>query len=651
MECRFLPQVKEALKILGIGNFLLGIHDTAFPGLQKEDLGSGSPYSLGAARFLRFARDLGFNGIQLGPQGITTPANPSPYDGSLFSRNHLLLAPLPLTRSGWNLIDPEKLAGLIKQRPPEPSQVHRSFADRATQRIGAEAGRCYRREIRGGHQSEYATLRHSYAIFRQRHADWLERDALYEILKNYYGEKNWPHWGESETARLDRQLFAPPPDRETAARKRISTLHHQYGEAIEDYCFTQYLLAEQHQALQTRCRRLGLKLFGDCQIGLSERDAWFAQPFLLPGYFMGAPPSRTNPTGQPWSYPVLDPRRYDSDEGDGPRQPSPAVRFFRRRIDKLFAEFDGLRIDHPHGLICPWVYRADQEDQRHAVQNGARLFASPVLADHPDLSRFAIVRPDQLNGQGARFADDWVASLEADQLRRYASLFDVIMDKARKKGRGFRETACEILSTQPYPIKRVMEFYGQGRFRVTQKADLDNPLDVYRSENARPEDWLMLGNHDTAPIWRVAAGWLETGAARQQASYLADRLRIPERARTDWVNHVSTDGGALVQAKFADLFVGPSRNVMVYFTDLLGMLQAYNRPGTISVTNWSLRVTPDYKRLYQQKSAQHLALNIPGALAMALRSRGEDFIARHRELLTILESTPLAINPRDPLKQ
>ena len=63
----------------------------------EEDLGRGTPYSDGAAEFLKFARSLGFNGIQLGPQGITTRANSSPYDGSFFSRNPLSLAPLPLS--------------------------------------------------------------------------------------------------------------------------------------------------------------------------------------------------------------------------------------------------------------------------------------------------------------------------------------------------------------------------------------------------------------------------------------------------------------------------------------------------------------------------------------------------------------------------
>ena len=632
------PRVREALEILGIRNFLLGIHDAAFPCLPEEDIGRGSPYSRGAAQFLHFIRDLGFDGIQLGPQGITTVANPSPYDGTVFSRNLLSLAPLPLTQEPWRMLHPEELAHLASAPSFPIDRVEEDFARKAVKQIAAKVCRWYRQE-RGREKSAlHAPLHHSFARFRRHDADWLERDALYEILRHNYGGKNWKEWGEDPQARLDKCLFAPPTGLENSARARITGLRSLHQPEMEDYCFTQYLLHDQHMKFRQQCRLLGLKLFCDCQIGLSGRDTWYAQSFLLPGYLMGAPPSRTNPEGQPWNYPVLDPRQYYQLDRDGCRQSGPVVRFFRRRIDKLFEEFDGLRIDHPHGLICPWVYQAGQPDALRAVQTGARLFASPALADHPELARFAIPRPDQINLQAKRHADDWVTSLEPEQVRRYAELLEVIMQSARDKCCGACEIACEILSTQPYPVKKVMELYGLGRFRVTQKADLNNIFDVYRSENARPEDWLMLGNHDTPSIWQVTEKWLKTGVARQQAAYLATRLGIAEEKRQVWIEDVAADAGALAQAKFADLFIGPARNIMVFFTDLLGIKQSYNIPGTLSRENWSLRIRKDYHSRYLAESGDNKVLNIPGALAMALRARGSSFRHEHRSLISELES-------------
>ena len=633
----FRPQVKEALRILGIRNFLLGIHDAAFPSLPEEDVGCGSPYSDGAAQFLQFAADQGFDGIQFGPQGITTCANPSPYDGSLFSRNPLSLAPLAFTRSSWNLLGSAELAGFIDQGQSAGRRVKRTFAVQANQGLLAEICSRFRQVVLHGDQPASTSIRSSYVRFRRRNAEWLERDALYEVLRQNYNGNSWQNWGDSETARLDQQLFSPLPGSEAAVRMRIRSLHRRCERSVEDYCITQYLLAEQHRQLRSHCSSLDLKMFGDCQVGFSERDSWAAQSFLLSGYLLGAPPSRTNRAGQPWNYPVLDPNQYYLDDGEGSLQPGAAIRFFRARIDKLFEEFDGLRIDHPHGLICPWVYLAGQGDPLRAVQTGARLFDSPNLADHPGLARFAIVCADQINEQVAPYDDDRVTGLDPGQVRKYGILFEVLMAAAREKGRDISKIACEVLSTQPYPSKRVMELYGLGRFRVTQKVDLDNPRDVYRSENARPEDWLMLGNHDTPSVWKLVEPWFDKGTANKQAVYLANRLRIPEADRLKWLDKVSSDPGAFVQAKFADLFVGPATNVMVFFTDLLGMSQTYNQPGTIGDENWSLRIDPDYRGIYKAKAAQNLALNIPGALAMALRSQGSACVAKHRALIADLE--------------
>lgn len=630
-------KIDQALKILGIRNFLLGIHDAAFPSLPEEDFGRGSPYSEGAAGFINFARTLGFSGIQLGPQGITTPANLSPYDATFFSKNPLSLAPLPLTRSGCNLLSPKTLAGFTGRIPPESTRISDTFARQATQCISAEACNRHRRLIAEGTNASRASLHDYFQTFRLKNATWLIRDALYEILRQHYGGKTWRHWETDEVALLDQRLFAPPAGRKASVSLRLRSLYRQHAQAIEDYSFIQFLLAAQHRELRQRCRNLGLKLFGDFQIGISARDAWGAHSFLLPDYVMGAPPSRTNPQGQPWNYPLLDPRRYCITGIKGCRKPGPAVSFLRTRIKKLVEEFDGLRLDHPHGLICPWVYKAGQEDPVGAVQKGARLFASPMLDDHPALAKFAIVRQDQLNTMAERHSDDWVTTLDHEQVSRYAQLFDVIMKAAAQRPDTPCEIACEILSTQPYPVKRVMELYGLGRFRVTQKADLDNELDVYRSENAQPEDWLMLGNHDTAPIWQVADNWLVTGNAHRQAEYLATRLRIPAAERAEWTERVSVDAGALVQAKFADLLIGPAQNIMVFFTDLLGSKETYNKPGTMSVANWTLRIPSNYKSIYAEKLAANHALDIPRGLAMALRARGFTKSPEHRQLIRELE--------------
>jgi hypothetical protein len=92
-----------------------------------------------------------------------------------------------------------------------------------------------------------------------------------------------------------------------------------------------------------------------------------------------------------------------------------------------------------------------------------------------------------------------------------------------------------------------------------------------------------------------------------------------------------------VQAKAADLFAGPAGNVMIFFTDLLGMTEIYNRPGTVSDDNWSLRITSDFASAYQKRLTSNRAINIPKALALAIRSRGGAFAKEHALLLADLD--------------
>src|SRR5690606_17244220 len=226
--------------------------------------------------------------------------------------------------------------------------------------------------------------RRALASFRAEAGEWLTRDAAFEAMSLEHGTVAWREWPQADRA-------FPYLD-EPARQLRTGGLLARWGAVLDRYAFEQWLAHRQHAALGDVLREQELSLFGDLQVGVSERDAWAIQPILLTGYLLGAPPSRTNPDGQPWGYGVYDPQQVlEADGGAGP-----VLRFLGARMDKMLAEYDGLRIDHPHGLVCPWVYRTDEEPFR-AVQGGARLFASPDLDDHPWLASWAIARPDQLD--------------------------------------------------------------------------------------------------------------------------------------------------------------------------------------------------------------------------------------------------------------
>lgn len=618
--------IEEALSALGIRNFVFGIHDPSFPSAEGEDIGRGSPYSEGGRRLLRFIRDLGFGGVQLGPQGETSEGNASPYDGTIFSRNTLSISLADLTDADrWGgLLRKEQIAALADGRPQrDSSSVQYHYAYRAQRAALTEAFEAFATRRARGEAGAIGRLHEELCEFRRENESWLMRDALYEPLCSEHNRAYWLEWRKDVENGIDQWLFAPGLGEEGLAARRLSELRARYAVDIERHAFTQLVAHDQHVRLRGFTRSLGLKLYGDLQIGYSARDIWAYQSLFLRNYRMGAPPSRTNPEGQAWNYPVFDPGQYfaRSTEG-GAVVPGPAMRMLTARLEKLFEEFDGIRIDHPHGLVCPWVYHAGQPDALAAVRAGARLFSSPNLPDHPDLMHFAIAREDQLNPRAARHADDWVTSLDKDQVRRYGVLFDAAVEAARRSGRDVSDLVCEVLSTMPYPLKRVMEEHNLGRFRVTQKADLKNPADVYRSENAAPEDWIMVGNHDTKPIWLLVDQWFQSGHARDQAAYLAERLAPNQSSREAFAAKLVESPGELLHAKMADIFASRAENVMIFFSDLFGEKRIFNIPGTVSETNWSMRVHVDFEADYRAKLARGAALNLPKALATALRARG-----------------------------
>jgi 4-alpha-glucanotransferase len=171
--------MRANLERLGVRRMLLAIHDASFPADPDEDHGRGSPATRAATRLFAYARGLGFTGIQLGPQGQTSRANPSPYDGTIFSR-HLGNIALGSLRAGG------RFAGLVSERAIDRTLVtgggpaqHQHAYD-ATQALLDEAYGA----LEAGARPD---LRDRLATFRDQHAEWLVPDALHAALCANHG--------------------------------------------------------------------------------------------------------------------------------------------------------------------------------------------------------------------------------------------------------------------------------------------------------------------------------------------------------------------------------------------------------------------------------------------------------------------------------
>lgn len=604
--------VRDALRALGVERFVLAIHDVSFPGRPGEDSGRGSPYSRGARDLLEMVRALGFDGVQLGPQGQTSPGNASPYDGSVFSKSHLSVPLAELAGERYDAILPRDVFEAIVGATPPPKAAGVAAAERAhyAHAFAAHAralavAAAHMKERAAGGDGRARAIAEDIASFRAR-AAWLDHDARFETFAQLHGTDDYRAWPEGDRA---------------PSRDRVDAVSATAPATVEAYELAQWVLDREHRVLRETLGALELRLYGDLQVGLSLRDRWRREDLFLPGYLMGAPPSRTNPEGQPWGYPVLDPRTYVG-RARGSTAASAPLSFLRARLDKLYAEFDGVRLDHPHGLVCPWVYDSAALDPLAAVQRGARLFESPDEPGHPALAALAIARPDQIDRSGRPYDDGRVRELTEDQIAAYATIVDLVVDAAAAAGRSSSDVLCEILSTCPRPLHEVRVRHGLGRFRVTQKASLTDQTDGYRGENAERADWTMIGNHDTDPLRRVIARWRDAGTTRARADYLATRLEPAAVRRPAFAAEIAANDRRLAVAMLAELFVGPASNVLVFWADLFGEVEAYNTPGVVSPANWTMRVPQDFRAVYGARRREGVAPSLPAALALALRARG-----------------------------
>src|SRR5690606_9014088 len=154
------------------------------------------------------------------------------------------------------------------------------------------------------------------------------------------------------------------------------------------------------------------------------------------------------------------------------------------------------------------------------------------------------------------------------------------------------------------------------------------------------EDWIMVGNHDTAPIWRLVRQWQESDVGGRQGAYLAARLRpeLDGAGRAALAAELAGDARKRVHAKMGDILASAGGHVQIFFADLLGMDEVYNAPGTVGEHNWSLRVPPDYAARHAAAAARGEALDLACVLALALRARGAGFAATHASLIERLEA-------------
>lgn len=614
-----IQSAKQALNIRRLGLI------TPIRSLPASEAESGIGTLPGAKAFFSFMAALGFDTIQIDPEGKTKLSDPSPYAGTVFSANPLSIDLTPLARDpDWlGLLSPETLDRIVQNNPhPDGSRVAYTYIYPAQEAALREVYQNFKHyqtsatdaPLAPEQAHRLAALQQRFQAFKNKNAAWLEPDALYEALSGLYQNDYWPQW-QGPQAALDQRLFCPTDTQQAAeAQRRIDELKQQYADAIEAYKFTQFIASEQKNKFKAFADAQGLALMADRQVGFSDRDVWAYRDQFLSGWALGCPPDYFSKSGQAWGFPVLDPDKLFNPDGSL----GTGGQLLRRLFDKIFAENPGgVRIDHIIGLIDPWVYPA----HARSTAAGGRLYSSP---EHPELSRYAFVGPHDLeqHDDPSRERPVRPEALSDEVLARYGRILDqIVLPAAHAHGITQDAIICEDLGTLTNPVLELMRRRGYSGIRVTQFVNPQEPHSMYRGRNAEAHHWMTPGTHDNEPLLKWSRDQITEGQGSAHAHMLADDVLPPGHDRGAFQYAISHDPLALARAKFVELFASPARQVQVFFADLFGQDDVYNKPGTHGHSNWALRVPQQFRDAYFNALQQGRGLNLPEILLSALQAR------------------------------
>ena len=599
--------IQEALKVLGKENFALIVHGSSFPARDGEDTGFGTFNSESGHALIDYASKI-FNAIQLGPAGKTKSSDSSPYCGTIFSGNPLFIDLKQLTTKEWGeILSIESYKKVVRENPKQNTgRTAYSYISKAQLEALKEAWNSFK---------ETKLLKKEFEKFKKENSFWLENDSLYEALSIENNSDFWYTW-KNET---DKNLLNPKSeDEKNIYEKRISEIKDKYADDIEFYKFCQFVLEVQNEATKKFALKKGIKMIADRQVAFSDRDAWAYQSLFLEGWYLGCPPDYFSKNGQAWGFPVMDPdKMYNADGSLGE-----GGILMKNLYKKMFKENPGgVRIDHIVGLIDPWVYKVGRKPM---CEDGAgRLYSSP---EHPELSRYAIARNEDLDWTLEADKEKRVKSLSDEQIKLYGRLVEkIVIGAAKECGLDKNAIVCEDLGTLTNPVAAVMEKYELQGMRLTQFVVPEKPAHPYRCKNITENVWNMVGTHDNNPIEMWAESMINTHEGYLHAKNLVEDLFADAENKDDIIVRLTQDKDYLTFVKLVEIFASKAKNVQMFFTDYFQIKETYNTPGTSGDQNWSLRLPNEFEG--------HETIDLSAILKAAIIARGKDFATKHAVLI------------------
>ncbi|HSJ04525.1 MAG TPA: 4-alpha-glucanotransferase [Verrucomicrobium sp.] len=406
-------------------------------------------------------------------------------------------------------------------------------------------------------EPEGSALRQEFARFQEDNATWLPAFTLYRMLiREYEGNPNWTQWRPAHQGyKLAEKWFSSQPDRDYLQDLR------------EGLAFIQWTGWRQWTAVREYADAHGVMLMGEMSFGVSKSsvDVW-AQPELFDvEWNMGTRPivyfdtnKDSERWGQNWGLP---PYRWENHR-------SSHFEWLRGRMATEKQYFHICRLDHLRGYFRAYMF---------PWGGGARHTEFATLTEEEVLKR--------TNGRMPRFVpgpdeDPVSAQMNALQGREIISVM--------KEAAGEMYLFAEIMGNMPDYMRSALDDLGIANLVFPQLERNEDrslqPTSAYRIPSLG-----AYANHDHAPLAAYYAHLQGEAKADPAGNAGKDIANLLEFA--GWKGETPTSlSPELLTALQEALFKTPCNLAVLMSSDLLGIPQRFNLPGSYGAETWAERL-------------------------------------------------------------
>jgi 4-alpha-glucanotransferase len=554
-----------------------GVLLPAFSARRENDCGIGDTRAL--KQWIDWAAESGVGFLQLLPINHTG-SDDSPYNAI----SSVALEPLYLTM--------EEIPGLAETDIAEAREAMGMDVLEARLVDYAKVRQCKSNLLRRAYQrflaEDYSDEKSEFQLFQKHESSWLNDFTMYRWLMDQAdGSELWDRWPAAFRSA-------------TLAHEYLDEQRNQRGEIVSEeityHAWVQWLSFRQWRAVREHADARDVQLMGDVPIGISyySADVFFQhEPFDL-AWFGGAPPETMfkhdrfiQRWGQNWGVPLY---RWDWLEQND-------YAWWKQRVRKLTEFFPIFRIDHILGFY--------------------RIYAFPWSPNRN--AEFLELSPEQATELTGGRLPQWAWRDDESAENRAANHDDGDRRlRAILEAAGAAEVVGEDLGCVPEYVRPHLESLDIAGFRIPHwDSDHGHVVPGDRFPECSFATYATHDHDSIAALWetyRMEA--IDADADPEERRKAQENLRLMAEFGGMEIDPESPPPyDHDIQWKLLDaLLACRSRFAALMITDVFGMIDRYNKPGTVGKENWSYRLPFTCAQMQQderyQKDLQRLRKSI-----------------------------------------